>query len=90
MRHADAACGMRQQMATVGTRGIDSDAVAFCGANTDAQTESVHVVLIKKRIRTRIGQEIPRSDVSTYVLSQLSQMADGISRKVVAFYICHR
>ena len=92
MRHADAACGMRQQMVTVGTHRSDSicaDAIAFCMTNTDA-ANWIGTCSTKKRIRTRIGQGIPRNDVSTYMFSQVVQLAGGISGKVVAFYICHR
>ena len=75
MRRADAACGMRQQMAIVGIHRSDSmcaDADAFCRADTDAANR-IAPCSDSNRIRTRIGQEIPRSDVNTEVFSQVSK-----------------
>ena len=77
MRHADAACGMRRQMATVGTQRSDfiyADAGAVFGADTDAANR-IGPCSHSKRIRTRIGHEIPRSDVITDAYSQLKNMA---------------
>ena len=69
MRYADAACGTRRQMDTVGMRRSDSicaDAVWVCGADTDA-ANWIGACSDSKRIRTRIGQEINRSCVITGV-----------------------
>ena len=62
---------MRQQMAIVGIHRSDStcaDADAFCRADTDA-TNRIAPCSDSNRIRTRIGQEIPRSDVIIEVFS---------------------
>ena len=68
--------GMLQQMSTMGTHRSDficADAVY--GADADA-AKLIGPCSDYKRIRTRIGQEIPRSDVITYVFSQLSNMSE--------------
>ena len=68
-------------MATVGTRRSDSicaDAVSVRGADTDA-ANGIGVCSDSKRIRTRIGQEIPRSCVITGLFSKLLKMAEGSS-----------
>ena len=75
MRHADAACGMRQQMAIVGIQSSDSmcaDEDAFCREDADAENR-IAPCSDSNRIRTRIGQEIPRSDVNIEVFSQVSK-----------------
>ena len=69
MRHADAACGMRQQLATIRTHRsdficVDADAANRFGRNSNS-----------KFIRTRIGKGIPRTDVNTDV-DQLKQIAE--------------
>ena len=66
-------CGMRQQMAIVGIHRSDSMyADAFCRADTEA-TNRMAPCSDSNRIRTRIGQEIPRSDVNIEVFSQVSK-----------------
>ena len=64
-----------------------ADADAVCGADTEA-ANLIGPCSDSKRIRTRIGQEIPRSDVITDVFSQLSKRK-GISEKVVVFRLKH-
>ena len=56
---------MRQQMAIVGIHRSDmcADADAFCRADMDAANRMAPRS-DSNRIRTRIGQEIPRSDVN--------------------------
>ena len=49
-----------------------ADADAFCRADTDAANEMAPCS-DSNRIRTRIGQEIPRSDINTEVFSQVSK-----------------
>ena len=63
-------CGMRQQMAIVGIHRSDSMcADAFCRADA---ANRIAPCSNSNRIRTRIGQEIPRSDVNIEVFSQVS------------------
>ena len=64
MRRVDSACGVRQQMATVGRSRNDSiraGADAISGADTGASNR-IGPCGNSKRFRTRIGQEIPRRD----------------------------
>ena len=71
----DAACRMRQQMAIVGIHKSDStctDAGAFCRADTNAANR-IAPCSDSNGIHTRMGQEIPRSDVNIKVLSQVSK-----------------
>ena len=76
MRYANAACSMQQQIATMGRH----------------SSESICAVAVRIRMRQieslDVGQEIQRGDVITDVFPQRSQIVDGISGKVVAFYIC--
>ena len=73
-RHADAACGM----ATLGTHRTDSIcADAFYGADA---ANRIGPCSDSKRIQTQIGQKRHYTR-----FSQLSPMAEGITRKLVAF-----
>ena len=63
---------MRQQMAIVGIHrsiSVCGDADAFCRADTDASNR-IAPCSDSNRIRTRIRQEIPRSDVNIEVFSK--------------------
>ena len=63
-------------MAIVGIHRSDSmcaDADAFCRADT-AAANRMAPCCDSNRIRTRIGQEIPRSDVNIEVFSQVSKL----------------
>ena len=64
---------MRQHMAIVGIHRSDSMcADTFCRADSDA-AHRIAPCSDSNRIRTRIGQEIPRSDVNIEVFSQVSK-----------------